>query len=257
LSDACLAPQGTKRLQPVIDFCIPPQGLKSGGSAPAFVPTDISDLQGWWDAEFKELNGGDVSKLIDQSGNGNDLLQTIAADQPIWNATDANFGNKASMTFDGTTELMELAAFAAGDLSQPNTIFVVGKFDTEAHGNILMSGMQAFRRHEFSQISNNSHMYAGASISASGYDSTPRVHAGRFNSTSSDYFWDGGTAIATGDVSTQDLRGYVMSGSNTAGTGKPSTQCAALVYNKLLSNSEMNQVGNFFGDRFALTWTDI
>jgi len=30
LSDTCLAPQGTKRNQPVVDFCISPQGLKSG-----------------------------------------------------------------------------------------------------------------------------------------------------------------------------------------------------------------------------------
>lgn len=34
MSDVCLAPQGTAREQPAINFCIPPQGLQSGAVSP-------------------------------------------------------------------------------------------------------------------------------------------------------------------------------------------------------------------------------
>ena len=75
MSDACLAPQGTKRRQPVIDFCIPPQGLKTaGGGAPAFLPTDVAGLEVWLDASDASIDSdgdgvGDTSDAFPNDAN--------------------------------------------------------------------------------------------------------------------------------------------------------------------------------------------
>jgi len=260
LSDACLAPQGTKRLQPVIDFSIPPQGLKSGGIA--FVPTDISDLKADWNPIEENLtfNGPvDVSEFTDDSGLGNTLAQIVATAQPTWIETDANYNNKPTLDFPDTAdENMWMNVWDdANEADQPNTIIIVGNFKTGAHGNVLCSGDAAFSRHEISQIGGNQNSYAGASNSGtSGYNTSPQIWSVRFDGDPSDYRRSG-TLEKSGNVGTQNCRGFVLSGGNTHNGGRPSIIARVLFYNRKLTDSEMNQIGNWASTEYGITWSDI
>ena len=61
-----------------------------GGSAPPFVPTDISGLGLWLRSDLGiTLNGSDVSAWADQSGSANHVNQGTASRQPAYSATGA------------------------------------------------------------------------------------------------------------------------------------------------------------------------
>jgi hypothetical protein len=79
------------------------------------------------------LNSGNVSVLRDSVGSEN-LIQNIGANQPIWNASDANFGAKPSMTFDGVNDYLVNTTLSQ---SQPVTIYAVFKFNTISAGGIF------------------------------------------------------------------------------------------------------------------------
>ena len=142
MSDACLAPQGTKRKQPVIDFCIPPQGLKSGGGGgppPAFSPSDIAGLVLWLDANVGiTLNGSDVSAWDDQSGKSHDFAQATASAQPAYDAT--GFNGKPTVTFDGISEFMDTAMTADLESTTGFTFVFVLKIPTMSTGAMSLLG---------------------------------------------------------------------------------------------------------------------
>jgi hypothetical protein len=64
------------------------------------VQTVPTETQGWWRAsDGITLNGSDVSSWVDIV-NSIPLNQATAANQPVYNATDANFNNKPSISFN-------------------------------------------------------------------------------------------------------------------------------------------------------------
>lgn len=70
-----------------------------------FLPSNLSVFQ-WIDLNSGvTLNGNDVSAITDRSGNGHNMQQTTAGDQPLFIASDQN--GHPSMQLDGVTEFME------------------------------------------------------------------------------------------------------------------------------------------------------
>jgi len=226
--------------------------------AAAFSPTDISDLICWFDAGAGiTLNSGNVSDWEDQSGNANDLAQSTATDQPLYTATNADLNNMPSVDFDGVTEFMETAGFAGGDLSQPNTLFFAGKRNDSTASRYVYDGLTSSKRHAFYTLSNNATHFAGVNLSGSTYGTGAHVFGSQWNSGSSKIFKDGGTADASGDNGSFALAGLTV-GAKFDHTSELDFDLAELIlYDKLLSDTEMNDVGNYLADKYGTTWTDI
>jgi len=79
-------------------------GSNSTFSVSAFVPTDVSGLQYWWDttdvSTITFRTGTDyIEQIDDKSGNDYHLIQPTATNQPIWSAS--TLGSVSAATFDG------------------------------------------------------------------------------------------------------------------------------------------------------------
>ncbi len=75
-----------------------------------WTPAQLNDLVGWWDASdtttITEVTG--VSNWADKSGNGNDFVQAVGADQPNYTGV----GSSSLIIFDGVTENLFSSALA-------------------------------------------------------------------------------------------------------------------------------------------------
>lgn len=80
----------------------------------SFVPTDIAGCQMWVRSDLGlTFNGSAVTAWADQSGNGRDLSQGTAANQPGYTAASIN--NLPSINFDGSNDvLFTSSAFSLG-----------------------------------------------------------------------------------------------------------------------------------------------
>jgi len=91
-------------------------------------PSDVSGLSGWFkaDSAFVELDAeGKVSKWLDASGNGLELVQTAKTSCPVLvNAEELN--NQLCLRFDGVNDYLN-----GGDIldigSKGQTVFLVGR----------------------------------------------------------------------------------------------------------------------------------
>jgi len=72
-----------------------------------FKPTDIAGCKLWLRADQGiTLNGGNVSGFDDFSGGNFHASQAAAISQPLFNASDPDFNNKPSITFDGINDYL-------------------------------------------------------------------------------------------------------------------------------------------------------
>ena len=114
-------------------------------SAP-FVPTDLANLIGWWDASdastFTFSSGAEVSQWRDKSGNARHFAQATAGNQPTRAVVTQNglpgvtFATSDFMDVDATTDAIDVS---------PWTVFAVVKHNTavDTDGRILTSRISA------------------------------------------------------------------------------------------------------------------
>jgi len=108
--------------------------IRVGGSAVVIPSTPLSilggDLLNWIDAEFKTLNVGNVSALLDQGPNVWDFTQATATNQPLWEAT--GYSGMPSVLYDGVDNFMfgpaALATALVGGDDNPHSIFTSIEF---------------------------------------------------------------------------------------------------------------------------------
>ena len=83
-----------------------PKGYFKGGvNIP--VPLQYSP-EIWLDAAAGVTeSSGSVSGWADQSGNSNDFSQLTGLRQPSYNASDSNFNNLPSISFDGSNDVLQ------------------------------------------------------------------------------------------------------------------------------------------------------
>ena len=79
-------------------------------------------------SEANATDGQDVSKWISRAGTGIELVQATASRQPIFNASESDFGDHSTITFDanGDTGLLKDARYV-DTVGNVGTIFYVGK----------------------------------------------------------------------------------------------------------------------------------
>ena len=105
-----------------------------GAALGEFSLDQISDLEAWYKFDTNiTLNGSNVSAWGDSSGNGNDLTQSTASDQPAYNSGDIHF--------DETNDNMVMDTMLTLTASDGFTILAIISTDTTSTGNqTLFSG---------------------------------------------------------------------------------------------------------------------
>ncbi len=99
-----------------------------------FSPAQLTSLRGWWKSDAGVTIATGVSSWLDQSGNGNTLLQATGAAQPALTAGAIN--GLPALTFDGTDDSMR----AVFTLVQPETIFIVMSQVSHAQFDMMFDG---------------------------------------------------------------------------------------------------------------------
>lgn len=95
-------------------------GARFVASSGAFSPNDISNLLLWYRSTSATVTGGVVDSLTDLSTSAINATSSGTA-RPTYNATDAAYNGRPSLTFDGTDDTVT----AAGVNYSNHTIFQV------------------------------------------------------------------------------------------------------------------------------------
>ena len=113
----------------------------SSGAPAAWTPADLgASLALWLDADDAgtiTLNGSTVSQWNDKSGNGRNISQAAASQQPTWNATGLN--SKPTLVFDGSNDM--LLNQNAGSVGVENITLVAVMRYVSAAGQDLPMGV--------------------------------------------------------------------------------------------------------------------
>jgi hypothetical protein len=177
-------------------------GIGHGG-AKSFSPPDILGLVGWYRADLgiTLAVGTAIATWADQSGSGHDLLG-VAPTQPTFNASDANFGGKPSVSFDQpSSQGMQTAPLA---LAQPLTWYFVARRTTAPFTQQLSDGSVV---REATYVTGTTvQMYAGAAFGTKQW-AAGDVHAlvTVYNGAASAIYLDDSTAPQLGDAGTNGL----------------------------------------------------
>lgn len=200
------------------------------------------------------LNGSDVSAWTDDSGTGNDLAQATALDQPAFNSS------AVSVDFDGTDHFMPLSGttWVGGDKSQPHT--VIGAFAFSGGGvRVCYAGLTGTTEMNMHISSGDYRINAGTTLAATAttVTATQKIHTNVYNTASGKMYIGGGATIAAGSVGNELTEGFVM-GANPAGTSNGILSMKYLViFNKLLTDTELDQVGFYLQNRYSLSYTAV
>lgn len=101
-----------------------PLWIGIAASSGAFLPNKISGLKLWLDADsqYITLNSGNVSSWADRSGEGNDLAQATAVNQP---APVAGWRNGRDAIQGASGDFLSRATLTGGAIAQAFTVYIV------------------------------------------------------------------------------------------------------------------------------------
>lgn len=113
-----------------------------GGSAPVSPLTiiDAASVVAAYDAGVVALNGSNVAGLPDQSPNGWNGIQGTAGFQPLWSASDAAYGGRPSITFDGVDDILDFSLPIPSPGTTPRYYYWFGRQLGWTAGRVLFGG---------------------------------------------------------------------------------------------------------------------
>ena len=178
-----------------------------------FTATEVSDgsLAAWVGAG----NNGLVRTWYDQSGNGNNAVQTISANQPtiVSSGSVVLEAGKPTLQFDGNNDKLQADSVS---LAQPFQFFLVAKETTDATGTNSFIDATGQRATFGLSASFGTAIYAGSSLSDGSYPSNIRtLYTALYNSTNS-FIARQGTITATGNAGSGGLTQMTI-GNNSGG----------------------------------------
>lgn len=216
-----------------------------GSTVSCFTPTDVGTPALWFDAcEGVTYNGSnEVSQWSDLSGNARHATQSTTSKKPIYVAGGTN--GLPHLDFAGGDDaLLTSTGFT---LAQPNTIFIVAKYDAAAADQTLFSSASGSGRQMMTTTGGGSYALDAGSFVSTGQGATTGttyVFSVVFNTSSSKFFRDGTQYGGTMSLGTDSLVGLGIGTDAGAGTpvGHDGTICEILVYNSALSDANRQAV---------------
>lgn len=241
---------------------------------PTFLPSDISGLYVWYDADTTVVDtithvGGSVSAWLDKSTNGYDLLQANSSNQPSTGVRTQNGLNVINID-DDNQRFMSTGLLS--DYPPSATIFIFGIVDVvdnfsdgmftvrgAGSGFGFHAGDTTIYRYNFNANSNTNSNYS--TLDQSGVF---RSFVSRFDlgGTSLDLYVDGGSATIgayTTSITSTPSQGISI-GQNRFYSPTVNFDGAfgeIIIYDRPLSASEINQVGNYGAVKWGTAWVDV
>lgn len=232
-------------------------GLKNPvwlGSQAVFSPLDVPDLKLWIDIDDNSTiteSSGDISQVDDKSGEGNDLSQVTGSLQP--SLITAAHNGKDTMRFDGVDERIDRATFTGGELTQPNTIFIVCTMPSATLETVFDgTSSGGSTRHVFQRNTTAYQVFAGL---APTFDTVNTAFAQfnlLFNTTSSDMRRNK-TNLATGiSVGSETLDGFRIGANITPGQFAAIDVSEVLVYNADVSDTNRDSIETYLENKWGV-----
>ncbi len=242
------------------------RGVPFLGAAP-FSPTDVAGLEEWFNADslptlFQDSakttpitsDGDPVGAWVDQAGGVDEAIQTVTAAKPTYRASVALLGNRPALEFDGGDYLQ--GAFSA-TLSQPNTVFAVGRF-TATTNRIMFDGDDASNRHVFwaNALSSDWEILAATLLTGSAANTNAHILTILYDGLSSAFYVDG-TVDASGDAGVQSMDGITIGSQFGVAATFLGFISEWIIYDADLSTVDKNRVQNYLANKYGITVVEI
>ena len=250
------------------------------GAGGAFLPTDLSGLALWLDADdassITEATSNQVSQWDDKSGNARHFSQATSGDQPATNVTAQNGRNV--IDFDGVSEVLyrtstfihglgPMSVFIVISATAEDNMWVLSESSTLSNTQlfgvfIMQSGAHndkqaAFYRDDANNTDIDQTSFANGAL----YDNSFNIGLVTDSGTVHKTFVDGGPqehslnytrgTYALNRVSIGALVRAAVSNWAAFSIGE------IIIYDSVLSDADLNQVGNYLNGKWAAPWTDI
>lgn len=237
-------------------------GTLTNGFTYAFMPKDVTSatLALWYRADLGVTDSSGVTDWLDQSGVADTAKHLTASGtaKPTLNATDPAYGNKSTVSFNGTTQWMH-GGVLASPITQPSSHLIVG----EMGGGVLgyLTGGTLAARNGLTQDSGNKWaMYAGGvgDTDATSTTTSPHKVAAVFDGNSSKIFVDDfstaqGTG-GTGSPGTNSMTEPTMGSLDNSGSGLAFAAgkiAEYIVYEGTLSAPDLAALQGYFLDEYG------
>ena len=233
----------------------------------AFTPTKISNLSLWLDAADTATithSGGAVSQWNDKSGLGNHVTQGTAGSKPITGTRTIN--GKNVLDFDGTDDALILPSGLYSIPTSNNTVFAVTLLDsTAASANVICMSDAGTGRWRLLPVDITNVNISGGNSSSNTVVSALVTSLSTVNARASFLARSGGAVVVgtDGTLGTAAVASNMTATIGRIGTFTSGTQplngviAEILVYSKSLTNSEINQVGNYLKAKWGVAWTNL
>lgn len=218
-------------------------------------PTAVGTPSVWYDVSL--MSGAAISSLTDWSGNGRHATNATGAQQPT--IVTNGLASKNTLRFTrASAQVLATPTFTV--LPQPNTIFIVAKFQNTTSQNevILDGGTQNNRIYAANAgLSGKISRISAATIPFDGHftDTSWHVYEAYFNGDNTEFAQDGGTKYTMRTVSSSGGLDQVWLGgivNNTGGFSFDGEIAEVLIYDKALSRAERNRVRQYLGRKWVL-----
>jgi len=216
-----------------------------------FSPTMIANCSLWLDADKGiTLNGTDVTAWADESGNSKDAAQAVEANRPTYVASALN--GCSCIRFNGTTDYLNLTA-----VTQTSAQMIFGVINSD----VTTSSYRTFLGATGANAPRLYAGYTGFPDRPTVYDNNPRaawtdpvnmasIQRYTLNATNSYISVDGGTnqtAVCLADRGTWTSIGAIPAAHFFDGDIHE-----IIIYDRVLSAAEINQVEMYLGNRYDL-----
>lgn len=240
--------------------------LGGGGGGSAFDADTISDLKIWQSAASEVYIDVGTTPATDGEaiyywGTASTdslpyIIQTTSSRRPLLDSDGMN-GNP-TVFFDGLTSG---AVISLPSIPQPFTFIMVVEFFSPALSEYLFRSL-GYEYSMYFRSSGTIRSSAGSNLTTSVGTSGATILVVTVNNTSSNVYFNGGTAVASGAIGANDIpsvTGYIGTqfDNDTASQKVEMNLSEWIIYGKLLSDSEINTVGNGLATQYGITWTDI
>jgi len=234
-----------------------------------FNPSTLSGLKVWLDGSDSSSiihSSGAVSQWSDKSGNANHFVQATSPNQPTTNTRTLN--GKNALNFDGNSDMLSCTnASALAILTGQCTVFCVASRDVLTGDYTLLTsggaGTGAWG------VSNNDTSANARQTTQWGVSTLPvtndllahtiGMHTNGATNPSNRVFRDGifgGTYSDSG--STVTVATLINLGAVNTGFGWWDGAIGeVLIFNRALSNTELNNVGNYLKSKWGTLWTNV
>lgn len=241
-------------------------------AAGGFLPTDIADCVGWWDASNTgsiTSSGSDCTQWADLSGGGYHFTQGTTGKYPQTGTATINSLNVLS--FDGTADSMSVTSYAGLNGSADMTVFYV--VESAATGDRVVLEMTANYTSTagFVSFQTSATRYLSSGISSPPVfnqyrtsaisNATPYVlswTADRASTDPENRLWLNGTvdntAVNTGNTSgTFSTTGLFLGSRNNASLFWSGKIAEIVVYAAVLDSTNRQTVEDYLGPKWGVT----